>query len=311
LLHVLIVRGGLYGILGTLSSDEDAEAWIRTHVQPTDEIELVRARPWGTVVRVPVAGGVAWFKACSPVQEFEPRLTATLSSRWPDRLPSVLAHNEERAWLLLGDAGEQLGIGGDPAPWLGLLPRYAELQRDEATHTEEHLAGGVPDRRLVKFPALYQTMLARASSLSGPELARLRAFTQRFGEVCAELAARGIPETIQHDDLHGHNVFRCDEELRILDWGDSCISHPFFSLAVTLDGVIAWGVDDIERSEPTEPFRDAYLEPFGAYESGDLVALAQTARRLGWLCRALNSRLSQPSDESTSLRLRMFLDGHA
>ncbi len=47
--------------------------------------------------------------------------------------------------------------------------------------------------------------------------------------------------------------------------------------------------------------------PSAGYDAGDLVALAQTARRLGWLCRALNSRLSQPSDESTSLRLRMFL----
>ena len=92
-------------------------------MQPAGAIELVLARPWGTVLRVPVAGGVAWFKACAPIQEFEPRLTAALASRWPDRLPEVLAHNEEHGWLLLGDAGEPLGIGGDPAPWLDLLPR--------------------------------------------------------------------------------------------------------------------------------------------------------------------------------------------
>ena len=75
-------------------------------MQPAGAIELVLARPWGTVLRVPVAGGVAWFKACAPIQEFEPRLTAALASRWPDRLPEVLAHNEEHGWLLLGDAGQ-------------------------------------------------------------------------------------------------------------------------------------------------------------------------------------------------------------
>ena len=80
---------------------------------------------------------------------------------------------------------------------------------------------------------------------------------------------------------------------------------------MTLDGVIAWGVDDVETSEPTEPYRDAYLEPFRGLTTSDLVGLAQTARRLGWVCRALNSRRSQPSDESTRLRLRMFLDGRA
>ena len=74
-------------------------------------------------------------------------------------------------------------------------------------------------------------------------------------------------------------------------------------------GVIAWGVDDVETSEPTGRYRDAYLEPFRGLTTGDLTDLAQTARRLGWVCRALNSRRSQPSDESTRLRLRMFLDG--
>src|SRR5437660_7138514 len=38
-------------------------------------IETAHDRPWATVLRVPVADGVVWFKACAPVQAFEPRLT--------------------------------------------------------------------------------------------------------------------------------------------------------------------------------------------------------------------------------------------
>ena len=68
-----------------------------------------------------------------------------------------------------------------------------------------------------------------------------------------------FPETIQHDDLHDGQVFVQDGRYLLLDWGDACVSHPFFTLAVTLDGVIAWGVDDVEHSEDTEPYRDAYL----------------------------------------------------
>src|SRR5436305_9765787 len=93
-----------------MSHEEEAEAWIRAHVEPAGAIELVHVRPWGTVRRVPIASGVAWFKACAPVQAFEPRLTAALAARRPDRLPEVLAHDETRAWLLLGDAGERLGF---------------------------------------------------------------------------------------------------------------------------------------------------------------------------------------------------------
>jgi hypothetical protein len=243
-------------------------------VQPTGAAALVLARPWGTVLRVPVAGGVAWLKACAPVQKFEPRLTAFLASRWPDRLPEVIAYNEEPPRLLLGDAGSPLGIGGDPTPWLELLPRYAELQRTEAAHADEHLVGGVPDRRLAKFPALYKTMLARASSLSSGELAQLRAFTKRFSELCAELRARGIPETIQHDDLHGANIYRRDGELRILDWGDSCISHPFRTLYVTYEHLF------LSRDDPWRTrLRDAYLEPWG--QSSELRESFALAERLG------------------------------
>src|SRR6202158_2133287 len=82
-----------------------AEEWIRQHVEPTGAIETTHERPWATVMRVPVAGGVIWFKACAPVEAFEPRLTAELYARWPDRVTEVLAIDETRHWLLLGDAG--------------------------------------------------------------------------------------------------------------------------------------------------------------------------------------------------------------
>src|SRR5712691_7038176 len=54
------------------------EKWIRQHVEPAGVIETTHDRPWATVMRVPVAGGVTWFKACAQVQAFEPRLTAEL-----------------------------------------------------------------------------------------------------------------------------------------------------------------------------------------------------------------------------------------
>jgi len=82
-----------------------ADDWVRSHVEPVAAIETAHERPWATVWRVPLADGVAWFKACAPVQAFEPRLTAGLYTRWPDRVAEVLGCDEERAWLLLADAG--------------------------------------------------------------------------------------------------------------------------------------------------------------------------------------------------------------
>ena len=69
-----------------MATAPDVRDWIRAHVEPVGAIETAHERPWATVLRVPIAGGIAWFKACAPVQAFEPRLSAELYSRWPDRV---------------------------------------------------------------------------------------------------------------------------------------------------------------------------------------------------------------------------------
>ncbi len=240
-----------------------AESWIRSHVEPMGPIELTHDRPWSQVLRVPVAGGVVWFKACGAVQAFEARMTAQLAARWPGLVADVLAHDEERSWLLTADAGTPLGAyGNPPEPWLELLPRYAELQRGEAAHAGDHLADGVPDLRVESFPERFDDLLACELPLDPDEIEALRAFAPRFAELSAELAATGMPASVQHDDLHQANVYDRDGVLRVLDWGDSSVSHPFGSLIVTFRFL-----EEATGLAPGDPWfgrlRAAYLEPWG------------------------------------------------
>jgi hypothetical protein len=232
-------------------------------VEPVGPIELVHDEPWSTVLSVPLADGLAWFKACAPLQAFEPRLSAELFARWPDRVAEVLAHDEERAWLLLADAGTPISVfGNPPEAWLALLPGYAELQRGESPHAQEHLEHGVPDMRLDVLPARLEHVFQSVLPLDPAEVQVLRAFLPRFAELCAELAGRGIPVTVQHDDLHMANVYEQDGHLRVLDWGDSSIAHPFFSLYVTFRFL-----ESVTKLPPGDRWfnrlRDAYLEPWG------------------------------------------------
>jgi hypothetical protein len=240
-----------------------AEDWIRAHVEPVGRIETAHDRPWSTVLRVPLAQSVAWFKACAPVQAFESRLTAGLFSRWPDRVAEVLAHDEDQAWLLLADAGTPIReFGNPPEAWLTALPMYAELQRGETAHTDDDLAHGVPDLRIATLPTRYEDLLQRALPLEHDEISRLREFAPRFAALCDELVALDLPETLQHDDLHMGNLYAQGERLRVLDWGDSSISHPFASLVVTFRFL-----EESNRLPPSNPWfarlRDAYLEPWG------------------------------------------------
>lgn len=285
-----------------------ARAWIESKVTVTGEIEQPHVRSWSTVLRVPTGEGVVFFKAALPELAHDVVVTSTLARLRPDLVLAPLAVDLDRKWMLLPDGGERLrellAREPHPRPWYELLPAYADLQLTSADGLDGMVEQGLPDLRLGRIPEV--------AELLGAELGEQAPARDRFATLCLELAAFGIPETIQHDDLHDGQVFVKGGRYLLLDWGDACVSHPFFTLAVTLDGFIAWGVDDVEHSEDTGLYLDAYLAPFTDYERGDLVAAATIGRRLGWLCRAVNGHQgATEGDESTLTRLRMFLDGRA
>ncbi len=258
-------------------------------------IEVVRERAWATVARVPLANGSAWLKACETLHAFEPRLTAELHARAPDLVAEVLAYEEERAWLLLADAGTPIDeLGNAPEIWLRILPLYAELQRDEAVDAAAHVEHGVPDLRVGALAALYEDLLRLDLPLSTAELYRLRNHAGRFEQSCAELATAGIPESVQHDDLHMKNVYSLAGVLRILDWGDASISHPFASLVVTFRFL-----EERNGLSPDDPWferlRDAYLEPWG-HGLAPTFALAQRVGSFAHVFAWTKLRDHLPSD---------------
>jgi hypothetical protein len=291
----------------------DAAGWIRVHVEPVGEIETAYDRPWARVSRVPTRTGVVWFKECAPVQGFEPRLSAHLSTRWPDRVAEVLAHDEDRRWLLLRDAGTHVGaLGNPPQAWLTALPAYAELQRGEAEHAEDHVRNGVPDLRLATLPARYQELVAHPLPVSAEEQDRMRRLVGPFAAWCEELADAGIPESVQHDDLHMNNLFVRDDVFRVIDWGDSSVSHPFASLVVTFRFL-----EERNGLAPADPWfdrlRDAYLEPWGR-GLRDTFTLALCVGSVAHAVARLRQRTAMPSssqpddDDEFALVLRRALE---
>ncbi len=260
-----------------------AEEWIRRYVEPVGAIETTHDRPWATVMRVPVAGRVTWFKACAAVQAFEPRLTAELYARWPDRVTEVLAVDEAQRWLLLGDAGIAVGeLGNSRQAWLDALPLYAELQKGEMSHALDHIAHGVPDLRMAELPAGYERLLASELPIARDDVDRLRDYAPRFTELCGALAELGIEESVQHDDLHTKNLYSDGTKFRVVDWGDSSIAHPFFSLVETFRSL-----EEFDHVAPDDAWfarlREAYLEPWG---SGFTEAF-EIAIRVGWFAHAI------------------------
>jgi hypothetical protein len=255
-----------------------------------------------------------------PALALEARIVAVISSRRPEVVPPPLALDAERGWLLLRDAGTMLrdvvARERSVEPWLEVLSLYGGLQRSCEADVPALLAAGCPDLRLPVLPGRLAALADEladdpAEGLSAPELTALRDSVLRVEAWCGQLAALGIPDSVQHDDLNDGQVFLGDGHVAILDWADACVTHPFLSLSVALEGVIAWGPDDVAGSVDLSPFRDAYLARFVDLASTDeLRAAVPAALRVGWACRAVNGRAGGAEEPGrTATRLRMLLHG--
>ena len=267
-------------------------AWIREHVEVTGEIEQPHVRPWSTVMRVPTASGAVWFKASLPLLAHEGAVIEVLARRRPSAVPQVLALDRARGWMLQRDAGTRLRELADGADlvdrWAELLPLYAELQIDAAVDRDALLAAGAPDRGLSALPQACARLVTHvAGALAADEQRATGALAAEVPALCEELAALGVPDTIQHDDFHDGNVFVRDGGYVFFDWGDGCVSHPFFTLVVTL-GSVGHRLGLSDDAPELARLRDAYLEAWTRSAGRDELRRAfPTAHLLGRLCRAV------------------------
>jgi hypothetical protein len=270
----------------------------RRGMRITGEPAIVHDKPWAKVARIPTDDGATFVKAIAPALAHEIPVTVLLSRIAPERATSVIAHDPERRFLLMEDAGERLRAllerDHDLRHWRGILARYAEVQLRVAPSAASLVAAGCPDLRSAALPAAFESVVADGAlrDLVGPriadatDLARVRSLVPRVREWCHELAAT-VPETIQHDDLHDGQVFLKDGHLRFLDWGDANISHPFFSLVV-VERSIAHGFDLAEGAPELLRLRAEYLEPFTTVATRARIdAALPLALVLGRLVRAL------------------------
>lgn len=205
--------------------------------------------------------------------------------------------------MLMTDGGQRIDKAY-PGPeildaWRAVLPRYGELQRAMSGQAEDALAVGTPDHRASQLVSGLEDSIAdepsldraRDDRLTDEERKAIERAVPRVESACADLDAFGIPDTVQHDDLHQANVLIRDGRAVVFDWGDACVSHPFLSLAVTLR-FAASRVGLPEDAPPILALRDAYLEPWTADASvEDLRTAAALGRRLGEVSRTLNWRV--------------------
>jgi hypothetical protein len=247
-----------------------SEAWLREvlrvrRIDLTGPIEVVHSRPWSTVFRAPTGASAVFLKVCAATQIPEPRVIELVAREAPDLVPGFVARHPIEPWVILRDGGTRLRQAMPGAAqlgvWRALLPRYAELQRSLLGREAELLATGLMDRRLHRIPQLLDGVLDDDRWTPREARARVRALVPAIQRLCAELAAVGIGPSLDHDDLHDHNVLMRDGRASIIDWGDASLTHPFLVLAVT-ERFAALAAGVAPDAPEIRALRDAYLEPW-------------------------------------------------
>jgi hypothetical protein len=272
-----------------------ASAWMKGRLQEQGmdaigPVEQLRAWERSAILRAGTNQGQVYFKALPPIFRHEHGLTLWLGRLFPQNVATVLAFNPARRWMLMADHGSQtLDALPEIERWEAALRRFAEIQRGVVARTKELTELGVPDRRLYWLESHMDSLLnLGAEQLSGDvlkltedEVQRLRERIPKFKQICTELVRYGIPASLEHGDFWAGQVIVQDDRYVFIDWSDASVSHPFFSLLFLHD-------DDAPLPDVVERLRNAYLEPWRAYEPMDkLIEAYELARQIAPLHYAL------------------------
>jgi len=224
-----------------------AQAWVheqlrRLGVRPTGPPAVIKAWSRSCALMFPTEEGNVYFKAVPFYFAHEPALFQHLARCFPALIPKVLAIDTERRWFIAeGCMGQPLSRSQSPDLWERAIRSYAQLQIGISRDIGTVVALGCPVRSLGKLVAGIPLLVDNAISqdgilgLSGDETEQLHSASPVLERACLRLAGYRIPCTLEHGDFHAGNVLVSRDACSIIDWSDSSVSHPFFSLFAFLE----------------------------------------------------------------------------
>lgn len=232
----------------------------------TENPKIVREMPWSKVSCFRTPKGSVYLKQMIAPFTIEPKILQFLFKYVSNAVTEVIAVNEKLSCFLMKDAGQVLRDMQKQIFQKQLFYRAlkicAEIQISSISHIDSFIAMGIDDWRLAKLSKLYQEFMSReeilkADGLNNWEIEILQKLSPEVQILCEQLSTYGIPETIEHADFQDNNILIQGNHITISDWGDTCISHPFFSLASALNSA--------KRNHNLKKTDERYLQAQHAY----------------------------------------------
>jgi hypothetical protein len=257
---------------------------------PQASPEQLRASERSFLMRFQTDQGCYYFKAVPSAFAHEVRLARWLRDRFGGSVAELTACDAARHWMLLRDVREgaaPLAEVRDVAVWERAARRLAEVQLACSSQASALRSIGVPQRSLdvlaLRIPLLCADtsamMLGSPCGLTRREIETVAGLAPALVALVSELSVMGLPDTLDHGDLSATNIVDAGQGPVFLDWSDSSISHPFFSLSRLIHD--AASLLPASSAETHRRLRDAYLAPWSSIAPMDeLLRAYEIAHRL-------------------------------
>jgi hypothetical protein len=237
----------------------------RTVLSPAEQL---RSAVTSAILRVQTDTGALYAKVLPSVFAREAAVMQALAEQDPAHFPLPAA--VEGTWLFMEDmGGRPLGYGVPLARWQAIVRTYAQMQVDSVASVDRWLRSGCLDLRVQHLAAQLETLLADVPArlrglpqrLSEMEIEQLQACLPRLKEGLTVLMEIGVPDALEHGDLHAGNIVVTDSGFLLYDWSHACITCPFYGF-----GSLFFDDDWFpEQPEALPQLEAAYLEPWTAF----------------------------------------------
>lgn len=289
---------------------DEADTWIQERLDRqglalTAPPEHIRLRERSCEIVLQTTGGPLRFKAVPEHFAFEGPLTSYLGQTFPGCVPTVIARDDTRHWVLRTEHADTSLLVAQwqadaEAHWADALRHYAQLQIASIPHIATFRALGVPSRPIEELPEKLHVMLEDLStagpiwgitddygrvvgSITEGLLDALRALAPSLAACCRELERlTNIPaETLVHRNLFPEYLTPAGDGYVLADWQDAAITHPFLDAACFLHSMARTIDHDPKLRDRLE---DAYLDPWRPYAPrAELQRALALAKRVTWL----------------------------
>jgi len=253
--------------------------------------EKIQDTPWSFVARFETSQSYVYLKHTPHLLALESNILQMLRGEFHAPVAEVIAHNDKLDCFLMKDAGKPLrGMlkkQFNAELFCKAIDQFTSMQLSVADHVNKLIDIGVPDWRLNKLPDLFAQLLTEKDlliedGLLENEITELEKLIPKVAELCNELSAYSIKQSIVQPDFNDNNTLIDEfQNITIIDLGEIVISHPFFSL---LNGLLQMEKHHAltEDGKDYLKIRDACLNNYMAFESRENLLIALNLARPLW-----------------------------